>query len=388
MDEWQASDIFRRRTFSPAAEYSAATPQEALAVSLNTRGRVDVDYMASPSLDSPRTRLSRPLCPKARYSWTPRPAGSSAGRKYLSGTVKAKLEAALRAAEDNPSYRTNVAALEQVQPERIEASDIYISLGSTWIPEDVVNEGLAVILSDENRYNRSLWRDHQTPRRLVEYSPETGTWGPAVRAWWGGATPSLTPPGEPETFRRPGSSNTPSPTAPCASWSRTTRANNALTRLAPGRPSRRSTNCGTVSASGYGRTRSAPPDLEEVYNESQNISIPRQYDPSHLTFPGMTAKWQKQLLPHQREAVDRVVQDGNVMLAHEVGFGKTASMVGAAMERKRLGLSQKPMFVLPNATAAQFAADFREMYPGARILFEENIDTRKPQGIPGPGSQQ
>ena len=371
-DEWRGSDIFQRRTFSPASEYNAGTPEEALAVSLNVKGRVDVDYMAT-ILGTPRNEVVQALVSSGQIFLNPETRSFERRAQYLSGPVKAKLEAAKSAAETTPSYRANVQALEKVQPERIGAGDIYLSMGSSWIPQDVMNQGLAEILSGDNRYDREIWQGPQSPRDLVAFSSETGTWGPSsgmigrrsnFNAAWGTDEVPAAKIIEHAVSNRPLRVNTKDDEGKTHFDEVATRAAKQKIDELRGR---------------FQKWAWEDPErtvrLEEVYNESQNVSIPRQYDAAHLTFPGMSAKWQGQLLPHQREAVVRVVQDGNVMLAHEVGFGKTSSMVAASMERKRLGLSQKPMFVLPNATAAQFAAEFRQMYPTARILFEENVDS-------------
>ena len=369
-EKWHGADLFQRRTFSPGAEYTAQTPEEALAVSLNTRGRVDVDYMAS-LLEKPKNEVVQSLVSSGQVFLNPETRKFEGRAQYLSGTVKEKLRRAQEAAEENPAYQANVAALEEVQPERVSAGDIHLSMGSTWIPEDVMNEGLAQILSQGNRYNREVWATPNTPRRLVEYSPETGLWGPAmgmlgrrsnINATWGSGDVPAQRIIEHAVTNRPIRVNTKDDDGK-------SRFDEVATRAAKQKIEELRESFAQWAWEDSERAER----LEDLYNETQNVSIPKQYDPSHLTFPGMSAKWQKQLLPHQREAVERTVQDGNVMLAHEVGFGKTASMVAAAMERKRLGLSEKPMFVLPNATAAQFAADFREMYPAARILFQEDI---------------
>ena len=368
-EEWRGSDIFQRRTFSPSAEYTAKTPEEALAVSLNVKGRVDADYMAE-LLGQPKNAVVQELVSSGQVFLNPETRKFERRAQYLSGTVKEKLQQAREASEQNPSYQANIAALEGVQPERVAAGDIYLAMGSSWLPEDVMNEGLAHVLSGGNRSNREVWAFGK-PSRMVSFSLETGVWGASsgmiarrssLNAAWG--TESV-------------------PASKIIEHAVTNRPIRVTTKDEDGKQvydevaTRAASQKINELRDGFTQWVWEDPErtarLEDIYNETQNVSIPKQYDASHLTFPGLSAKWQKQMLPHQREAVDRVVQDGNVMLAHEVGFGKTASMVAGAMERKRLGLSQKPMFVLPNATAAQFAADFREMYPSARILFEENI---------------
>ena len=114
--------------------------------------------------------------------------------------------------------------------------------------------------------------------------------------------------------------------------------------------------------------------MEQIYNETHNASVPRVYDGSHQNFPGMAMQWQKQMRPHQRDAIYRGVIDGTVLLAHEVGFGKTATMVATAQERKRLGLANKPIFVVPKATHEQFVGQFMELYPGAKLLSPDASD--------------
>ena len=112
--------------------------------------------------------------------------------------------------------------------------------------------------------------------------------------------------------------------------------------------------------------------LVRIYNDAHNNTRPRVFDGSHQTFPGMAPHWQEQMREHQRDAIFRVGHDGTALLAHEVGFGKTAVMVASAMERKRLGLIDKPTFVVPKATHRQFVADFRKIYPGAKLLSPED----------------
>ena len=112
-------------------------------------------------------------------------------------------------------------------------------------------------------------------------------------------------------------------------------------------------------------------EIEEIYNEKMNDIRTRTYSGSHQTFPGMSSKWQQRIKPHQQDAVFRTVQDGTALLAHEVGFGKTLSMAASAKERRRLELSDKPMFVMPKNIHDQFRREFQQYYPDAKILFSE-----------------
>ena len=369
-DKWRGSDVFQRRTFSPGAAYTAETPEEALAVSLNAKGRVDVDYMAE-ILGQPKNAVVQALVSSGQIYLNPETRKFERRAEYLSGTVKEKLQRAREAAEQNPSYQANIASLEDVQPERVGAGDIYLSMGSSWIPEDLMNEGLAHVLSGGNDRNQEVRDYNGEPKQMVTYSAETGVWGPSsgmpgrrtsLNATWGTGEVPASKIIEHAVTNRPIRVTTKDDDDKSVYDEVATRAAEQKVRELRDQ---------------FGQWVWEDPErtamLEDRYNESQNVSIPKEYDASHMTFPGMSAKWQGQIFPHQREAAARVVQDGNVMMAHEVGFGKTTSMIAGAMERKRLGLTQKPMFVLPNATAAQFAADYRELYPGARILFEEEV---------------
>lgn len=369
-DEWKPADIFQRRAFSPAAEYSASSPQEALDVSLNVKGRVDVDYMAE-MLGQPKNVVVQQLAQEGMVFLNPETRQFEPRSQYLSGTVAEKLALAREASEQNPAYRANIEALEQVQPEKVPIGDIYMSMSSSWMPEDVMNEGLAHVLSGGNRYHREVYRRDGQPARMVAFSPETGMWGATagmvgrrsgLNSQWGtGEVPA-------HRIIEHAVSN-----RPIKVFVKDDEGNRVFSET----ESRAAQNKIDELRTEFKQWALEDPEraalLEDRYNSLQNISIPREYSHGHMTFPGMAAKWQRQLYPHQREAAARIVQDGNVMLAHEVGFGKTQSMVTGAMERKRLGLTQKPMFVLPKATAAQFAGDFRALYPNAKILFQEKI---------------
>ena len=381
-EKWQPADLFKRRAFSPTPEYTASTPTEAMDVSLNVKGRVDVDYIAE-LMGRPKNEVVQELASEGLIFLNPETRRFEPRSQYLSGTVAEKLAFARESAEQNPAYRANIEALEQVQPARVPIGDIYLSMSSAWLPEDLMNEGLAHVLSGGNQYHRELYRRDGQPAKLVAFSPETGTWGPTTGMvgrrsglndqWGTGDVPA-------QKIIEFAVSNRPIKVSTKhvydAQGNKIAHAelekaqyDEIASRLAQNNIDELRKQFTQWALEDPGRAST----LEDRYNELQNISIPREYSYGHMTFPGMSAKWQRQLYPHQREAAARIVQDGNVMLAHEVGFGKTQSMVVGAMERKRLGLTQKPMFVLPNATAAQFAGDFRELYPNAKILFQEKI---------------
>ena len=372
-EKWQPADVFKRRAFSPAAEYTATSPTEAMDVSLNVKGRVDVDYIAQ-MLGQPKNQVVQQLASEGLIFLNPETRQFEPRSQYLSGTVAEKLAFARETAEQNPAYRANIEALERVQPARVPIGDVYLSMSSSWLPEDLVNEGLAHVLAGGNQYHRELYRRDGQPAKLVAFSPETGTWGAAggmigrrssLNSEWGtGEVPAH------KVIEHAVSNR------PIKVFVKDDEGNRVFSETESRAAQQKIDDLRSQFTQWALEDSQRASILEDRYNEMQNISIPREYASGHMTFPGMSAMWQsgkKKMLPHQREAAARIVQDGNVMLAHEVGFGKTASMVAGAMERKRLGLTQKPMFVLPNATAAQFAGDFREMYPNAKILFQEKI---------------
>ena len=288
--------------------------------------------------------------------------GWESADEYLTGRVREKLAVARRAAAAYPAYQANVPALEAVQPEDIPADQIATPLGAPWIPAAVVNGWVARHLSGNPRVVGDWFR----------YSPEAGEWSYALKvrgldatmnSEWG--TPQMA-------------------------------ADDVLVHALRGMPinvsvtddeGRRVKDLdATLAARDKARQMQESFDewiwedqarqdqLARLYNDTHNATRPRVFDGSHLRFPGMDPRWQAQLRQHQRDAIFRVVHDGTALLAHEVGFGKTAVMVGSGMERKRLGLIDKPIFVVPKATHEQFARDFCGMYPGADLLFPDEGD--------------
>ena len=363
--KWERSSIFSRRLAGAAPERNVTNAADAMSVVMNESGTLDFQRMGQLMGENPNT--ARDTLAQERLIFR-NPMGSwETASEYLTGRVRDNLEVARRVAANNPAYRANVAALEAAQPEEIPASQIATPLGAPWIPDSVVNEWVARNLSS------NPWRGAQ---RWFKYNEESGEWAynnkvqgydATMRSQWG--TDGM-------------------------------KADKILENVLKGTPinvtlpnpdgkGRVKDPVGTLAAQEKARQMQESfsewiwedPDRQErmvrVYNETHNATRPRVFDGSHLTFPGMDPKWQEQLREHQRDAIFRVVHDGTALLAHEVGFGKTAVMVASAMERKRLGLVEKPIFVVPQATYEQFERDFRDMYPGATLLAPKGSEFSK-----------
>ena len=353
------ADMFTKRTIKKAEVVTSVdTASEALAVSLSEKARVDLDYMAEltgKDVDTVKEELTgiifqNPLTDQ----W-------ETADEYLSGNVRDKLETAKVYAESHPEYAVNVQALTQVQPKELDASEIEVRIGATWI---------------DPKYIEDFMREtFETPQHLldrnvvgVQYSDVTGQWNiKGKNADYGNSLVNMTY----GTSRR-----------------------NAYTILEDSLNLKDSRVYDTIEEDGKEKRvlnkkettiasqkqeaiREAfkdwvfrDPERRQVlvakYNQLFNSTRPREYDGSHLKFPGMTPDIE--LKPHQKNAVAHVLYGDNTLLAHCVGAGKTFEMTSAAMESKRLGLCQKSLFVVPNHLTEQWASDFLRLYPGANIL--------------------
>jgi N12 class adenine-specific DNA methylase len=353
------ADMFTKRTIKRAEVVTSVdTASEALAVSLQEKAKVDLDFMAKltgKDTDTITDELrgvifQNPLTDK----W------ETAG-EYLSGNVREKLSIATIYAESHPEYAINVHALTQVQPKELEASEIEVRIGATWIDKEYIEDFMRDLLQTPNHlFNRDMVG--------VRFSDVTGEWNiKGKNADFGNTLANMT--------------------------YGTTRANaykileDSLnlkdTRIydiieEDGKEKRvLNKNETTLASQKQEAIREAFKDwifkdpirreaLVKKYNELFNSTRPREYDGSHLKFPGMTPDIE--LKPHQKNAVAHVLYGDNTLLAHCVGAGKTFEMTAAAMESKRLGLCRKSLFVVPNHLTEQWASDFLRLYPGANIL--------------------
>jgi N12 class adenine-specific DNA methylase len=368
--------VFTKRTIAQKTRTTHVdTPAEALPVCLNERGRIDIEFMAD-LCGKPHEEVTEDL----RGVIFKNPvyddpddennifAGWETADEYLSGRVKDKLAAAEIAAEDNPIYAANVEALRVVQPKPLEAHEISARIGAHWIePDD---------------YRRFLWEKLNVPADVqsavkVHYSRRTGEWTVDDNY---GSLYSV------EVMKEYGTERMDA----YRLFELTLNQRNARiydTKIVDGKEKRILNHRETVAV----RDRQAKlkqefkrwvfDDKERrerlcgVYNRLFNSERSRQYDGSHLTFPGMNPE--KTLRPHQKAAVARILYGGNTLLAHVVGSGKTYIMAAAAMEMKRLGPDRKPCFVVPNYLVGQCAAEFQTLYPTANVLAATKKDFRK-----------
>ena len=359
------ADMFTRRTIrAHEAVTSVDTASEALALSISEKACVDMAYMAQltgRSQDELINELNGVIfLDPARGEW-------QTADEYLSGNVRQKLREAEQAAQDSPGYLPNVEALRQAQPRDLDASEIEVRLGATWIDPSYIRE--------------FMWETFETPfyqQRMIDvtYSAFTAEWN--IR-----------------------NKNAVSYSNIAAYMTYGTERANAYKILedtlnlrdvriydtkhdADGRERRVLNSKETTLAQQKQQAiRDAfrdwiwrDPDRRHTlvarYNELFNSTRPREYDGSHITFTGMNPEIR--LREHQLNAVAHVLYGGNTLLAHEVGAGKTFEMVAAAMESKRLGLCHKSLFVVPNHLTEQWSGEFLRLYPSSNILVATKKD--------------
>ena len=365
--------MFTKRTIRPERTVTSVdTPSEALAVSIGERGKVDLPYMAE-LLGTPgdygriTTELSGVIFKDPAADPTDPEAGWQMADEYLSGDVRAKLRMAQFAAETNPEFVVNVDALTKAQPRELEASEIDVRLGATWLNPDIIQKFMT------ETFQIPYYLRHAVK---VRYSPYTAEWRVEGKTATGRGNIISS-----ETYG-------------------TSRAN-AYKILeetlnlkdvriydtiedAEGKPKRVLNKRETMLAQqkqqvikdAFANWVWQNPQrriaLVKQYNELFNSTRPREYDGSHIHFVGMNPEIT--LREHQRNAIAHVLYGGNTLLAHEVGAGKTYEMAASAMEAKRLGLCQKSLFVVPNHLTEQWASEFLNLYPNAKLLVARRKD--------------
>ena len=365
--------MFTKRTIRPERTVTSVdTPSEALAVSIGEHGKVDLPYMAE-LLGTPgeygriTTELSGVIFKDPAADPTDPEAGWQMADEYLSGDVRAKLRMAQFAAETNPEFAVNVDALTKAQPRELEASEIDVRLGATWL--------------DPNIIQKFMTETFQIPYYLrhavkVRYSPYTAEW----------RVEGKTATGRGDII----SSETYGTSRANAYKILEETLNLKDVRIydtiedADGKPKRVLNKRETMLAQqkqqvikdAFANWVWQDPQrriaLVKQYNELFNSTRPREYDGSHIHFVGMNPEIT--LREHQRNAIAHVLYGGNTLLAHEVGAGKTYEMAASAMEAKRLGLCQKSLFVVPNHLTEQWASEFLNLYPNAKLLVARRKD--------------
>ena len=353
------ADMFTKRTIKKAEVVTSVdTATEALAVSLSEKAKVDLDYMAElsgKSIDAIKEELTgvifqNPVTDK----W-------ETADEYLSGNVRDKLETAKVYAESHPEYTVNVQALTQVQPKELDASEIEVRIGATWVKPE---------------YLEDFMRDtFETPQHLfdknimgIQFSDITGQWNvKGKNADYGNTLVNMTY----GTSRRNAyqileDSLNLKDSRVYDTIEEDGKEKRVLNKKETTLAAQKQDTIREAFKDWVFRDPDRRQDLVTKYNKLFNSTRPREYDGSHLKFPGMTPDIE--LKPHQKSAVAHVLYGDNTLLAHCVGAGKTFEMTAAAMESKRLGLCQKSLFVVPNHLTEQWASDFLRLYPGANIL--------------------
>lgn len=363
-NEYAKSDIFIKRTVKPVLEVkSSDTPEDALAVSLAEKGYVDIGYI-SQLTDIPEEECIDKLG-SLIYKDIPSEKYVTAD-EYLSGNIREKLKLAKAMAESDESYKRNVEALEKCVPEKIEAKDINVRLGSNWIPLEVYQSFIFDLLDTPGYLRRRI--------NLV-YISQTGEYIITNKTADRNRTPVVSTFG----IDRKNAYEIIEDTLNL----RDTRITDEV-ELDDGRTKRVLNKEKTIEAQSrqdvikekFEEWIWQNPDrlveIEKLYNETFNNIRNREYDGSFLTLPGSNPSIK--LKDHQLNAVARIVYGGNTLLAHVVGAGKTFEMIAAAMESKRLGLCNKPLFVVPNHLTMQWANEFMKLYPTANILVASKED--------------
>ena len=337
------ADIFTERTMQAIKKViSAKNPNDALLASLNQLGHVDIDYMAK-LLKTKPSQLEQAL--KGVIYKNPATETYETSDEYLSGNVREKLAQAEIAAEKDPAYKGNVEALKKVQPADLVTDEIIVNLGAPWIP-----------VADVQAFVDNI-NSFKAGNLEIGYIPTLAKWtvsgmGRSTKFKADGIT-------LPELFE-------------CI-------LNNKSIQVYNGRGKDRvldseKTDAANVVADDIKdafkhwlwQDKERADRLAKFYNENYNNMVLRKYDGAHLDFPGMNAKIH--MKPHQKNVVWRMLQNGNTLIAHCVGAGKTFEMQAAGMEMRRLGLANKPLYCVPNNVVEQFAREFRQLYPNAKLL--------------------
>ena len=365
--------MFTKRTIRPERTVTSVdTPSEALAVSIGEHGKVDLPYMAE-LLGTPgeygriTTELSGVIFKDPAADPTDPEAGWQMADEYLSGDVRAKLRMAQFAAETNPEFAVNVEALTKAQPRELEASEIDVRLGATWLDPDIIQKFMT------ETFQIPYYLRHAVK---VRYSPYTAEWRVEGKTATGRSDIISS-----ETYgtSRANAYKILEETLNLKDvriYDTIEDADGKLKRVLNKRETMLAQQKQQVIKDAFANWVWQDPQrriaLVKQYNELFNSTRPREYDGSHIHFVGMNPEIT--LREHQRNAIAHVLYGGNTLLAHEVGAGKTYEMAASAMEAKRLGLCQKSLFVVPNHLTEQWASEFLNLYPNAKLLVARRKD--------------
>ena len=368
------ADMFTKRTIKPhEAVTTVDTASEALAVSISEKACVDMAYMEQLTGKTGEELADELRGVIFRVPGQTEPDGTPhyvTADEYLSGNVRRKLRQAQRAAEQDPDFAVNVEALTAAQPKDLDASEIEVRLGATWIDKEYIQQFMYETFDTPFYLQRSI---------EVHYTPFTAEWqisGKNVVGQNNVAAYSTYGTGRANAYKILEDSLN---LRDVRIYDTVEDADGKERRVLNAKET-------TLAAQKQQAIRDAFRDwiwrdperrqaLVRQYNEEMNATRPREYDGSHIVFGGMNPSIT--LREHQKNAIAHVLYGGNTLLAHEVGAGKTFEMVGAAMEAKRLGLCQKSLFVVPNHLTEQWASEFLRLYPSANILVTTKKDFEK-----------
>lgn len=359
------ADIFTKRTIRRAETVTSVdTASEALAVCIGERAGVDLSYMAQLS-GKTEEELTEELAGvifknPIGEKWEP-------SDEYLSGNVREKLQIAKQFAEDHPEYQVNVQYLEQVQPKDLDASEIEARLGATWISEDYITRFMAETFHTPRYYVGSKVK--------VQYAEVTGQWnvmGKNVDSYGNALVTSTYGTQRANAYRLLEDALNLRDTKIYDTVQDADGEHRELNRKETMLAQQKQELIKEEFKEWIFKDLHRREDLCKIYNERFNSIRPREYDGSHIQFVGMNPDIT--LMPHQKNAVAHVLYGNNTLLAHCVGAGKTFQMIAAGMESKRLGLSQKNLYVVPNHLTEQWGSDFLRLYPGANILVATKKD--------------
>ena len=359
------ADIFTKRTIRRAETVTSVdTASEALAVCIGERAGVDLSYMAQLS-GKTEEELTEELAGvifknPIGEKWEP-------SDEYLSGNVREKLQIAKQFAKDHPEYQVNVQYLEQVQPKDLDASEIEARLGATWISEDYITRFMAETFHTPRYYVGSKVK--------VQYAEVTGQWnvmGKNVDSYGNALVTSTYGTQRANAYRLLEDALNLRDTKIYDTVQDAEGEHRELNRKETMLAQQKQELIKEEFKEWIFKDLHRREDLCKIYNERFNSIRPREYDGSHIQFVGMNPEIT--LMPHQKNAVAHVLYGNNTLLAHCVGAGKTFQMIAAGMESKRLGLSQKNLYVVPNHLTEQWGSDFLRLYPGANILVATKKD--------------
>ncbi len=353
------ADMFSKRTIKKQEVVTSVdTASEALAVSLSEKAGVDLAYM-SQLADKSVEEITKELA--GVIFQNPVTEEWETADEYLSGNVREKLSVARTFAENRPEYAINVSSLESVQPKELDASEIEVRVGATWISPKYIEDFMRETFeTPEYLFDRNTMG--------VLYSNVTGQWNvKGKNADRGNALVNMTyGTGRANAYKILEDSLNLRDTRIFDIVTEDGKEKRVLNKKETTLASQKQEAIREAFKDWVFRDPERRQDLCAKYNELFNSTRPREYDGSHLKFPGMTPDIV--LRPHQLNAVAHQLYGDNTLLAHCVGAGKTFEMIAAAMENKRLGLCQKSLFVVPNHLTEQWASDFLRLYPGANIL--------------------